>query len=310
MKEYPNIFQMARAPFFTALLSPLVFGTLLACHVDGRFEVINFLLMLVIGIGLHTATNVYNDIYDTEQGADEVNVHRNEFSGGSGILVRYPELTAKMYMLARAGLILSLLGTIALTFFVDRSQWPMLWALFFVSAFLSKYYTAAPVKLAYRGLGEIAVLFSFGPMAMMLAYVSQNTDLCSVMITAMPIGGLSTVTILLMGELIDLPADKQAGKLGIAPRLGSKATAAIYAAAQAAIVLNVIAVAVQLEGYGWPLFAALLPYVVIFPRIIIVLKSHHNDPQELMVIAKANVQLHLLFSLLLNLSMLLISMLW
>ncbi len=306
MQKYPTILQMARAPFFTALLSPLLFGTLLAYHVDGRFEILNFLLMLVIGIGLHTATNVYNDIYDTIQGADEINDNRNEFSGGSGILVQYPELTARMYTLARAGLILALAGTIALTFCVERSQWILLWALFLGSAFLSKYYTAAPIKLAYRGIGEVAVWFSFGPMAMLLAYVSQNADLHPVMYIAMPIGGLSTVTILLIGELIDLPADKQAGKLGIAPRLGSSATAAVYVAVQLALVCNVIAVAVQLAGYGWPLLAALAPYVIFLPRITKVLCTHHNDPVGLMGIAKINVQLHLLFALLLNLSMLVI----
>lgn len=43
-----------------------------------------------------------------------------------------------------------------------------------ISAFLSKYYTAAPIKLGYRGFGEILVWFNFGPMAIALAGLSQN----------------------------------------------------------------------------------------------------------------------------------------
>jgi len=118
-------------------------------------------VVLIIGIALHAATNVYNDIYDTIQGTDKVNVHRNESSGGSGVLQDHPELMGRMFAIARVSLVIALLGTLVLTLLIDRSLWPHLWILIIFYAFFSKDYTAPPFKLAYRGLGEISVWFPF-----------------------------------------------------------------------------------------------------------------------------------------------------
>ena len=151
-----NLMQMARAPFLSSIISPLVVGTLLAITINNSVNILGFLFVLIMGIGLHIATNVYNDIYDTIQGTDKVNVHRNESSGGSGVLLDNPELMGKMYLLARVGLIVALAGTIALMPFINKMLWPYLWGLYLLSAFFSKYYTAPPFKLAYRGWGEIS----------------------------------------------------------------------------------------------------------------------------------------------------------
>ncbi len=57
---------------------------------------------MIMGLGLHLATDVYNDIYDTKQGADtKGNERRNSYSGGSGILLEKPYLMARMYLVAR-----------------------------------------------------------------------------------------------------------------------------------------------------------------------------------------------------------------
>ncbi len=302
--KYPSIFRMTRASFFSALLAPLVYGMLLACYVDRSFALLNFLLVLIIGVGMEAATNVYNDIYDTKQGPDEANLHRNQFSGGSGILLQHPELMPKMYLLARTALAMALAGTAVLTFLIEPSLRIILWAMILVSALLSKYYTAAPIKLAYRGLGEIAVWFTFGPLATLLAWIAQNPRFHPVLVTCMPIGGLSTLSILLVGQMIDLPADRMSGKLGFAARFGGKAAAALYLAVQTAIVVNVAGLAFHLGQSGWPLLLSLVPYAVLLPRIARQLKAQHNDPARLVGMAKLNAQLHLVFSAILILGML------
>jgi 1,4-dihydroxy-2-naphthoate octaprenyltransferase len=121
----PTIAKMVRAQFLSSIIAPLVAGTLLAASINGSLDVVQFILVLFIGIGLHVATNVYNDIYDTIQGTDKVNVHRNENSGGSGVLLDHPELMGKMYRLARIGLMMALIGTIALTPLINRDLWPL-----------------------------------------------------------------------------------------------------------------------------------------------------------------------------------------
>ena len=297
----PNIFQMARAPFLSSIVSPLIAGTLLAISINNSVTVLGFLFVLIMGIGLNVATNVYNDIYDTIQGTDKINVHRNEFSGGSGILLDHPDMMPNMYNLARAGLIIALIGTVALMFVVDKSLWLHLWGLYLLSAFFSKFYTAAPIKVAYRGLGDISVWFAFGPMAILVAAVSQNVGFHPIILTAMPATGISTLSILLLGQMIDLDADKATGKWGVAARLGTKATSYIYLLVQIILMIDIIVLSQVLDSSGWVILICVSPYILILPQIWKIMSRNHDDPKALQTAAKMNVQLHLLFSILLSL---------
>jgi len=296
----PNILQMMRAPFLTSILSPLFLGTLLAVSVSGQINWIGFILLLVMGIGLHSATNVYNDIYDTKQGTDRVNRHRNPFSGGSGIIINFPHLESNMFWLARISLIIALLATAGLMFVVDRSLWPHLWSLYLLSAFFSKYYTAAPLKLAYRGWGEISVWFAFGPMAILVAAVSQNVGWHPLIISAMPLTGISTLSILLLGQLIDRDADHQGGKWGVAVRQGTAFCARLYLVVQILLVFNLVYLAFFSAPNGWPLILGALPYALLLPRAGKIVLTYHDQADQLKSAAGINVQLHLLFALLIN----------
>jgi 1,4-dihydroxy-2-naphthoate octaprenyltransferase len=299
MKNEPGIGKMIRAPFLSSIIAPIILGTLLAVYLNGTLNVLNFLIVLVIGVGLHVATNVYNDIYDTIQGTDKVNVHRNESSGGSGVLLNHPELMGKMYLLARIGLIVALVGTIALTLLIDKVLWPYLWGLYLLSAFFSKYYTAPPFKLAYRGWGEISVWLAFGPMAILIAIVSQNLGLQDLVWLLMPATGLSTSSILLAGQMIDLEADRAGGKHGVASRMGTRFTSVLYLLVQTGIIANVILLFIYFPGNSWLFLMALIPYILIFPKAAGIIYKNHNNPDLIKQGAKLTVLIHLAFSFLL-----------
>ena len=297
--DNPSILQMIRAPFLSSIIAPLVAGSLLSAAITGALNIPAFLLVLVTGIGLHVATNVYNDIYDTIQGTDKVNVHRNEYSGGSGVLLDRPDLMKTMYRLARSGLLIALVGTGALLIFVDRSLWIYLVGLYGLSAFFSKFYTAAPVKLAYRGLGEFSVWFAFGPMAVAIAAVSQNAFPDWRIILLMPATGFSTSTILLVGQLIDLDADIKGGKHGVASRMGTRFTSGLYVAMQILLIIDVATMALVFPGRSWLILISLVPYILFFPGTAMSILKNHGDPDSLKAVAKSTVLIHLLFSVLL-----------
>lgn len=290
---------MIRAPFLSSIIAPLIAGTLLSIHINGYFLFVNFVLMITVGIGLHIAVNVYNDIYDTIQGTDTVNVHRNESSGGSGVLQSHPELMGKMFFIARAALVVALIATVLLLFFIEAGLRPHLIILFLTSAFFSKYYTAPPFKLAYRGLGEVSVWLAFGPMAILIAAVSQNIGFHPTIVALMPITGLSTLSILLAGQMIDLEADKKGGKHGVASRLGTRVTSFIYLLVQILIVANSVFLYSYIDGRSWPVLLTIIPYILIFPRAAMIIYKYHDQPVELKLGAKLTVMIHLGFSLLL-----------
>ncbi len=292
----PGIAKMIRAPFLSSIIAPIVAGTLLAVSINGQLDIIQFVLVLLIGIGLHVATNVYNDIYDTIQGTDKVNVHRNENSGGSGVLLDNPALMGKMFLLARAGLLLALAGTIALTFLIAPHLRLLLWILFLMSAFFSKYYTAPPVKLAYRGWGEFFVWFAFGPMAVLLAAVGQGLSFHPLVIMLMPATGLSTLSILLAGQMIDLDADRAGGKHGVASRMGTRFTSVLYIVVQLAIVTNMMMLFASYPGSSWVFLLPIIPYLLIFPKAATIIFKHHHDAHQLKTGAKFTVLTHIGFS--------------
>jgi 1,4-dihydroxy-2-naphthoate polyprenyltransferase len=299
IKPQPTVAQMIRAPFLSSILAPLIAGTLLSVSINDHIGWLSFILVLIIGIGLHAATNVYNDIFDTIQGTDKVNVHRNEASGGSGILLDYPQLMGRMFLVARVSLIVALTATLALTPLTNRALWPLLWGLYLLSAFFSKYYTAPPFKLAYRGLGEISVWFAFGPMAILIAAVGQNLAFHPMVLLLMPMTGLSTSSILLCGQLIDLDADRAGGKHGVASRMGTRFTAILYLLVQTGIIINIAALCWFLPGNSWPLLLALIPYLLIFPKAASIVLKSHNNAVKIKEGAKLTVMIHLAFSLLL-----------
>jgi 1,4-dihydroxy-2-naphthoate octaprenyltransferase len=299
MAKPSEIIRMLRAPFFSSILAPMFVGILIAFQITGEFNLLGALFVLIMGLGLHGATNVYNDIYDTLQGTDKVNLHRNDFSGGSGVIVENPDMLPKMVRLARGSLLIAFVATIGLMFVINRTLWPLLWGLFILSAFFSKYYTAAPIKLAYRGLGEVAVWFAFGPMAILVAAISQNVSFHPFVLAAMPTTGLSTASILMIGQMIDTDADRQSGKLGLAPRFGNKVARNAYIAIQISLVLNIALLAFVVLPGAWFVALAMLPYLVIFPKLFSIIAKNYNDPESLKMAAGMNVQIHLLFSILL-----------
>ncbi len=295
----PGLFALMRAPFFSSIFAPLLAGTLLALLGCAEFSLTGFLAVLVMGLSLHAATNVYNDIYDTLQGTDRINLHRNDFSGGSGFLIENPDLLPRMYRVARISLIVAAAAAAVLLAVVQRAYWPWLIGLYILSAFFSKFYTAAPVKLAYRGLGEVSVWLAFGPMAVLVAAISQNTLFHPYIVTAMPITGLSTSSILWMGQMIDLQADSGTGKRGLVARLGTRTGRWGFLILHALIITNIVWLSLTVQPKGWLLLTALLPYALLLPRAWRQVYAFHDQPDRLKPAAGMNVQIHLGMSVLL-----------
>ena len=54
----PDFLKMIRAPFLSSIIFPLSAGSLLSFYVTGIIDVPNLLLVFIMGICLHIATNV------------------------------------------------------------------------------------------------------------------------------------------------------------------------------------------------------------------------------------------------------------
>jgi len=296
INEKPGILNMIRAPFLFAIVVPLVSGTLVSVSISSDFNLIGFILVFIMGISLHITTNVYNDIYDTKQGADNKNSMKSEFSGGSGIIVNHPELLPKMYLIARIGIVIGVISTILLMFFIDRNLWLPLWGITVTSVFLSKYYTAGPVKFAYRGLGEVVVWFGFGPLAIFLAGIGQNIGYHPILLAISPITGLGTLFIVWMGEMVDLPSDVKGGKIGLVARLGFNRSRYGLMLIHILALINIVFIALIILNPGWILLVAIIPHAILLPILWSRLSDFEKYNEKIKRISGLNFKLYALFS--------------
>lgn len=260
----PGPFTIVRAPGLIATFFPLTIGTAAVVASTGEFSAIGAFLAAVVGISLHLSMNVYNDIFDTRQGSDTLESSRCFFSGGSGTLITNPELEGVMFLIARAGIMIGLLGTVGLMLISERGLWPIFILVYVIAVFLCKYYSAKPVALSYRGLGEVAVFIAFGPLAILLAAASQGVVPDLLILAMMPLPGIVTVIVTLNGQIVDLPFDEAAGKTGLVMILGMERALHLTMALCALAIVNILAIA-SITANGWILTVLMLPFIAMLP---------------------------------------------
>jgi 1,4-dihydroxy-2-naphthoate octaprenyltransferase len=153
-------------------------------------------------------------------------------------------------------------------------------------------YTAPPLKLVYRGLGEIAVALGFGPIMLLGAYVVQTGTLSwEAAVASVPVAILIAL-VLYVNEIPDRPGDEAAGKRTLPVRLpAGTVTTAYLVSALAAFAVIVVGVVVQLLPPFTLLALAALPLVFRVHRGLV---ANYSSPYALMSFMGANVNLHLL----------------
>ncbi|HSG24519.1 MAG TPA: UbiA family prenyltransferase [Anaerolineales bacterium] len=213
---------ITRAPFLTAVILPILIGGAWAGYHLPAESVSwpNFWLALVAGIALHISANVFNDYFDWTSGTDQLNNdYFLPYSGGS----RSIELGLADEKLLRRFATISLLvsGAIGLYLAFTSGFGVLLFGL--AGAFMAYFYTAPPLRLAARkGLGELSIGLSFGPLATAgtVYAISGSADLSSFLV-GVPIGFL-TILILWINQFPDEEADKLAGKTNLVVVLGKQ----------------------------------------------------------------------------------------
>ncbi len=213
-----------RLPFLTATVVPVLLGTAVAWK-DGTFDFLLFLLTLIGAASFHIATNVINDYFDHTSGVDESNLTPTPFSGGSRLIQRGLFTPSQTRNLALAFYVI---GIVIGFILVGMRGLEILF--FGLAGFtLGLLYTAPPVRLVHRGVGEIAVGIGFGPVIVIGAYwVQARAWSWEAFWVALPVG-LLIAAVLYINGFPDRLWDAQSGKRTLVVRLPINAAIAIYA---------------------------------------------------------------------------------
>lgn len=204
----------ARPNTLTAAAATVIVGAGLAGW-DGEFQLPVVLAALGGAIWLQIGANLANDVFDYQRGADSTGRLGPKRVTQEGWLSPRQVLfgTAAAFFLAiLCGIYLYL-----------EAGWPIL-AIGTTSIFFAVIYSGGPYPLGYHGLGDVFVFIYFGIIGVTGTYFAQTGRLSlPSVIAAIPIG-LLVVNILVVNNYRDLKADKKAGKITLAVRLGRRGT--------------------------------------------------------------------------------------
>jgi len=214
MRKLGIYLRATRLPFTSASVLPVIV-TALWCWNKGEFSFIYAISAVLGAFFLHLGANLMNDYYDTF-GSDPINKNPTPFSGGSRVVVNGEMSARGVFIFASFFYILAGITGILL-FFYER-QLIILFGL--TGAMLGFLYSASPVSLMSRGMGEIAIFLAFGPVLTGGAgyVIAGKIDLAHFLI-GIPFG-IFTTAILWINQFPDIEADSSAGKRNLVVRLG------------------------------------------------------------------------------------------
>jgi 1,4-dihydroxy-2-naphthoate polyprenyltransferase len=214
-----------------------------------------WLVLTVVGIFcVEAAKNASGELFDWDSGVDQgVRVdERSPFSGGKRVIVD-GLLTRSETAIVAAGFY-AIAVAVGLAVVLLREP-RVLW-LGMLGVALAFFYHAPPLRLAYRGLGELAVALAYGPVIATGMYVVQRQQLdTAIVITSLPLG-LAVGSFLWINEFPDARADAAAGKRTLVVRLGRRRASRAFIAIIAAAYLGVIAL--PLAGLPMALWLGLI----------------------------------------------------
>src|SRR3989449_3099822 len=159
-------FQALRAPFLIASIIPVLVGALAAWQIRSAFNLPFFLLCLLGAVFIHLGANMANDAWDFRSGNDANVHHLNPFAGGSRVLIR-GVLNPRTHL--AVALTFLGLGSLIGIVLVTQVGWPLLWiGIFGVAVAYS--YVGPPLRIAHRGVWEIAVALEVRPLTVLGTY--------------------------------------------------------------------------------------------------------------------------------------------
>jgi len=233
--------EVARAPFLIVAALPFVFGSALGYSEAGKCDIYNLVVGAVALILVHVGANMLNEYYDYKSGVDGAAPKRSPFSGGSRVIQR-GLLQGKSVFRGAIG-VLVIVVVLGVTV-AARSNFALIMAIGVAGCLIAWTYTAPPVKLIYRGFGEVAVGIAFGPLIVVGGYVTQTGHFgIAPLICSIPIA-IATAMILFINEFPDIEPDAQYGKRTLAVRLGVKKATIAYGWLAGAFVVSSLIITV------------------------------------------------------------------
>ncbi len=291
-------FSATRPSFLVATLAACLLGQSGAVYSGIKIQPAIAVLTVLLALLVHAGVNVLNDYFDALNGTDAANVERlYPFTGGSRFIqngVLTPRQTAIFgYCLLGS----AILGGLWLSWQVGAG----LLAIGLVGMLIGWAYSAVPLRLNGRGLGEWCVLIGFLAIVAGADYVQRQAFSFQPFIVGLPYALLVT-NLLYINQFPDRKADAAAGKRNLVVRLPLGSAVWGYPIL-AGLALFWLVVMVEMGKLPLLALASALP-VLFSLRAFWILRQFSAQPAQLLPAIKLTLASMLSHALLLTLIML------
>ncbi len=297
MKEF---LIMSRAPFFTAIVIPVLFANSFVYYQRGRISWLYLIITLSGLIFAHAGSNLLNEYFDTKLGADIDNPNRTQFSGGTGKIADGTVTDKKVLYYAIISFVIALSSGIFLMLSVDKGI-DFIFYFMIIGFMLAFFYTAPPLKLAYRGLGELSIFISFGLLPVLGSYYIQTKEITmNIFLISLPLSFLIT-NIIWINEFPDYESDKAVGKNQLVVLMGLKKARHFYVLFWGMAIISLVV----LIPFGILPVLSLISLIII-PLVLIsskVLYKNYDNPQKLLLTQGLTILTHVVFGIMLVISL-------
>jgi 1,4-dihydroxy-2-naphthoate polyprenyltransferase len=239
-------------------------GTATALRAGSEFQPAIFWLGLACLFALEVATVFLNEVFDWE--SDRRNTHAGPFTGGSRVLVEGRLSARELGLGATTALFIA--GALALG--MPGAPVKAL-GIFALLAVLAIGYTTPPLRLCWRGAGELDVAMTHSVLVILFAHSLQGASLADPLpwLVSLPLF-LAILPAITLAGIPDHDADRVAGKRTLAVMLGP-ARVVRFAQLAAGLAAAAVALLLLVEPYGgifsWLLLAAVPHAALLVSRL-------------------------------------------
>jgi 1,4-dihydroxy-2-naphthoate polyprenyltransferase len=250
---------------------PFFLGTVIAWSDGVAINIPTFLLSSVAVLVIMIATFLVNEYFDYETDAMNNGFHR--LSGGSRILVL--NLVPRKQALYSAYWLFGIAAVIGLILYFGFKTGPLTIPLGTLAIFFGYFYTAKPLKLSYRGIGELSILFTCGWLATILGYYLQTAEITPMVSLISIPGSISIFLLILINEIPDMESDLLSNKRNLAVILGKRSALLLYSTLLIGCWLSMLAII----PFGVPWTTGIFS-IILWPIIILNIANAKKNPSD------------------------------
>ncbi len=255
MRAIRAFLRLSRPLFLYAGFAGVALGAAVAAWSGRHIDPASYAWAQALVTAFHLMVHYANEYYDRD--GDHA-VERTVWSGGSGVLAG-GELAPRVALIAAGACAAAGLAVTTRFALAGNSVIALLGLAIFAFAWC---YSAPPVRLAARGLGELDAALVVGMLVPCAGYAAFTGRLDAEILRPALVCGLAMLGMMVAVELPDKQADAAAGKRNWVVRFGEGAARRIVVFAGLATAANLALAGLRVASDPRPLFAVVAPGIV------------------------------------------------